>query len=44
MVLFFFFFFVLSIIYGNLFEKLRGREREKKKRKSKLKSDGFNLF
>ena len=42
MVLFFFFF--LSIIYGNLFEKLRGREREKKKRKSKLTSDGFNLF
>ena len=29
---FFFFFFVLSIIYGNLFEKLRGRERKKEEK------------
>ena len=33
MVLFFFvFFFALSIIYGNLFEKLSGRERKKEEK------------
>ena len=37
------FFFAISIIYGSLFKKLRGREK-KNKRKWKLKSDGFNLF
>ena len=37
------FFFAISIIYGSLFKKLRGREK-RNKRKWKLKSDGFNLF